>query len=67
MSMDTGTPSQPRRWTEIVRELQQMQRDELENLHRTSSRQKGTGLFNHCNTRVIMGLPILQEGRDEDM
>jgi hypothetical protein len=63
--MDTS--SKPKRWTEIARELQRAQRSELENRDRAGRQQSGTPLFSGFDRRTILGLPHLQEGRDEDM
>jgi hypothetical protein len=62
-----ATSSKPKRWTEIARELQRAQRTELNNRDRAGREQGGTPLFCNFDQRTILGLPNLQEGRDEDM
>jgi hypothetical protein len=63
--MDTS--SKPKRWTEIARELQRAQRTEVRHRDRASQEQAGKALFCNFDQRTILGLPHLQEGRDEDM
>jgi hypothetical protein len=63
--MDTS--SKPKRWTEIARELQRAQRTEVSHRDRAIREQGGTALFCSFDQRTILGLPHLQEGRDEDM
>jgi hypothetical protein len=63
--MDTS--SKPKRWTEIARELQTAQRTELSHRDRACREQAGIPLFCSFDRRTLLGLPHLQEGRDEDM
>ena len=56
-----------KRWTEMARELGVAQRTEMRNHQWAAQRHRESALFTPFNARALMGLPMLQEGRDEDL